>query len=75
MRSPAGWRRSPALTATRRVSLAMIAATDRKHQAWVAVAAAMREPQPARKLPVIRLVEDDFDGAYDDMPSKYAAAA
>lgn len=52
---------------------------DRKHQAWVAVAATMREPQsarqPPRKTPVVRLVEDDFDGAYDDMPSKYAAAA
>jgi hypothetical protein len=35
----------------------------------------MREPRPARNLPIVRLVEDDFDGAYDDRPAKAAAAA
>jgi hypothetical protein len=31
-------------------------------------------PQPRRK-PAVRLAPDDFDGAYDDTPSPYAAAA
>jgi hypothetical protein len=29
----------------------------------------------AAPQPVVRLAEEDFDGAYDDMPSRYAAAA
>lgn len=28
-----------------------------------------------RKPPVVRLVDDDFDGAYDDRPAQAAAAA
>lgn len=32
------------------------------------------QAQPRRK-PAVRLVPDDFDGAYDDAPSPYAAAA
>jgi len=35
----------------------------------------MREPQPARKTPIVRLLEDDFDGAYDNRPAQAAAAA
>ena len=35
----------------------------------------MREPNPARNLPIVRLAEDDYDGAYEDMPSRFAAAA
>ncbi|MEA3166098.1 MAG: hypothetical protein QOJ26_967 [Thermoplasmata archaeon] len=38
----------------------------------------MREPNAARKqpkTPAVRLVEDDFDGVYDDRPAKAAAAA
>lgn len=32
------------------------------------------EPKPRRK-PMVRLAQDDFDGAFDDTPSPYAAAA
>jgi hypothetical protein len=28
-----------------------------------------------RPEPIVRLADDDYDGAYDDMPSRYAAAA
>jgi hypothetical protein len=36
----------------------------------------MREPQAARRQqPIVRLVEDDFDGVYDDRPAQAAAAA
>jgi hypothetical protein len=35
----------------------------------------MREPVHARNQPIVRLVEDDFDGVYDDRPAKAAAAA
>jgi hypothetical protein len=35
----------------------------------------MREPAPARKRPIVRLLEDDFDGVYDDRPARAAAAA
>jgi hypothetical protein len=31
-------------------------------------------PEP-RKTPLVRLADDDFDGAFDDQPSRYAAAA
>jgi hypothetical protein len=36
------------------------------------VAAPMHQP---RKQPLVRLVEDDFDGVYDDRPAQAAAAA
>ena len=48
---------------------------DRNHEVRVAVAALMREPHAARKMPIVRLVEDDFDGVYDDRPAQAAAAA
>jgi hypothetical protein len=35
----------------------------------------MREPRQAATRPVVRLVQDDFDGAYDDRPAMAAAAA
>lgn len=28
-----------------------------------------------KKQPLVRLAEEDFDGAYDDQPSRFAAAA
>lgn len=52
-----------------------LACHDRKPQSQGALARVMREPKPARKLPMVRLVEDDFDGVYDDRPAKAAAAA
>jgi hypothetical protein len=33
------------------------------------------EPGRPRRKPVVRLAPDDFDGAFDDQPSPYAAAA
>jgi hypothetical protein len=31
---------------------------------------------PASKpSPIVRLADDDYDGAFDEMPSRYAAAA
>lgn len=35
----------------------------------------MSEPRPARKPPLVRLADDDFDGVFDDRPAKAAAAA
>jgi hypothetical protein len=35
----------------------------------------MREPNAARKPPIVRLADDDFDGVYDDRPAMAAAAA
>lgn len=31
--------------------------------------------EPRKTTPIVRLVEDDYDGAFDDMPSRFAAAA
>lgn len=33
------------------------------------------DPEPRRRKPVVRLLPDDFDGAFEDQPSPYAAAA
>jgi hypothetical protein len=54
---------------------ATFACHDRNAQSAGGVAHVMREPRPARQLPVVRLAQDDFDGAYDDRPAKAAAAA
>jgi hypothetical protein len=35
----------------------------------------MREPRDTRPQPIVRLLEDDFDGVYDDRPAQAAAAA
>lgn len=36
----------------------------------------MRRLMPTCKpQPIVRLADDDYDGAFDDMPSRYAAAA
>jgi hypothetical protein len=35
----------------------------------------MTEGKKQPQQPLVRLAEDDFDGAYDDQPSRYAAAA
>lgn len=53
--------------------LSILAGRDRKDQGEAVVAALMSEPR--KPTPVVRLVEDDYDGAYDDMPSRFAAAA
>ena len=56
--------------------LETLACRDRNAQSAGVVAALMREPQTARnQQPIVRLVEDDFDGVYDDRPAQAAAAA
>lgn len=35
-----------------------------------------RPPETSKRgQPLVRLVDEDYDGAYDDMPSRFAAAA
>ena len=48
-----------------------LAGTDRNHEGDLAVAGLM----PRKPEPLVRLVEDDYDGAFDDMPCRFAAAA